>query len=312
MTFKAVSSIDVIGVSILMKSIASFGHVEKVDRHAIWTHDEVAEVVKEDEWIAAIRAINSGLESTRRSFAHAVECIALQPDEVMVRSLWEQEGVAQSAVKLLLSPIDEIHDPVISLIQHSFDNVDDRGDCFHALLATYPAAAMDGLAEALQTFIQTARITPDSCGLAKWLVRCFTDVLDALCRSTVSSEALLQSQSFLSEYSDGRPMSRRLSNLWHLMTTSLAVIFKRTPTWANLYASEIMVDWMRDALIFGRQMTEHIRDFESAVLGETSTNVNFDGAVPESPAKMTSVGKTLIQELEVVLEDLVSWLRLTE
>ena len=167
MTYNAVSSIDVIGLSIIMKSIALFGHVEKVDRHTIWTYDEVAEVVKEDEWITTIRAINSGLETTRRSFAHAVESIALQPDETILKTLWEQEGVAQSAVKLLLSPVDEIHDPVISLIQHSFDNVDDRGDCFHVLLARYPAAAIDGLAEALQTFIQTARITPDSCGLAR-------------------------------------------------------------------------------------------------------------------------------------------------
>ena len=107
-------------------------------------------------------------------------------------------------------------------------------------------------------------------------------------------------------------MSRRLSDLWHLMTTSLAIIFKRTPTWANLYASEIMVDWMRDALIFGRQMTEHIRDFEASVLGQTSTSVSFDGGVQESPARMTSAGKTLAKKLEVVLEDLVSWLRLTE
>jgi len=310
-TYDAALPADVAGAAILMNSIAPFAHIDKLDRHEVWAYDEVAKVVKEDDWTASIRGINVGLENTRHSFATALELISLQSNEALIRSLWRQEGVAKSAIILLLSPVEEIHDPVISLVQHSFEDVDDRGDCFHVLLKNHPDVAIEGLTEFLQTFIETARITPDSCGLAKWLVRCFTDVLEALCGSTESSEPLLQYQAFLSSHSDGRPMNRRISDLWHLMTTSLAVIFKRTPTWATLYASEIMVDWMRDALIFGRQMTEYIRAFEAAALGQTASNANFSEMI-ESPAKTTSVGKMLVHKLEVVLEDLVSWLRLTE
>ena len=312
MTYNAIPSNDVTGIAIMMYSIAPFAHVDKLDRHEVWIYDEVAMVVKQDDWVASIRGINLGVENTRQTFAQTLESIAMHPDQDLIRTLWLQEGVIRSAIILLLSPVDDIHDAVISLIQHSFDDVDDRGDCFRVLLHNHPNATMDGLSEFLQTFIQAARITPDSCGLAKWLVRCFTDVLDALCRPTESSEAFLQSQAFLSAYSDDRPMSRRIIDLWHGMTTSLAVIFKRTPIWATLYASEIMVDWMRDALIFGRQMTEHIRAFEAAALGQSSTHASFDENFQESPIKTTSVGKKMVQELEAVLEDLVSWLRLTE
>ncbi len=310
-TYDLISPLDVAGIATLIRSLVNFAHIDKLDRHEVWLYDKVAKVVKEDDWIGSIRAINNGLETSRRSFARCLESVAMHPDTTSLHKLWKLDGVPKSAVSLLLSPVNEIHDPLISLIQHSFEDVDDRGDCFHVLLKNHPATAMDGLCEFLQTFINTARVTPESCGLAKWLVRCFTDVLDALCRSTESSEALLHSQAFLLSCPTGQPMSRRVSDLWQLMTTSLAVIFKRTPTWATLYASEIMVDWMRDALIFGRQMTEHIRAFEAAALGLLVDTNGSDG-IAETPAKTTSIGKKLVRKLEVVLEDLVSWLRLTE
>lgn len=312
MSYNATTSRDVAGVALLMQSSSRFAHVDKLDRHDVWLYEEVSKVVKEDDWIASIRAINLGLDASRQSFARVLESVAMRPDHNLVQSLWQMEGVAKSATILLLSPVDDIHEPVISLIQHTFEDVDDRSDCFRILLKRYPEAAMEALTEYLQTFITTARVTPESCGLAKWLVRCFTDVLDVLCRSTESSEAPLQSQAFLSQQSNGLPMPRRISDLWHLMTTSLAVIFKRTPTWATLYESGIMVDWMRDALIFGRQMTGHIRAFEAAALGHSTSETNFTSGVVETPAKTTLMGRKMVQKLEVVLEDLVSWLRLTE
>jgi senataxin len=102
-------------------------------------------------------------------------------------------------------------------------------------------------------------------------------------------------------------MTRRVDALWQLMTDSLALIFKRTADWAPYYDNDVMVDWMRDALIFGRGITDNIRIFESAILSRTKTVAEDSGA-----AKMTRVGKGLVQKLEVVLADLVGWLRLTE
>jgi senataxin len=94
------------------------------------------------------------------------------------------------------------------------------------------------------------------------------------------------------------------------MTESLSVIFDRTKDWAPLYENEVMVDWMRDALIFGRAMTEHIRVFEAAFLGQSGSR--FSGNDLDSPLKITHVGKRMVEKLEKVLKHLVSWLRLTE
>jgi senataxin len=311
MAYNALSPTDPTGAAIVLNSVASYAHIEKLNRDDTWSYSglRVKEVVKEDDFVAAVRAINAGLVVTRDPFAHALESLAMQPDPTVVKRLWDQPGVPFSAILLLLSPAEDVHDPTISLIQQSFDNVDDRADCFRTLLNRFPAQAMDGLCDFLASFIDLAKITPESCSLAKWLVRCFTDILDALCQASEDGEPLLQSSAFLSVYADGLPMSRRVANLWHLMTTALAVIFKRTIDWAPFYDNETMVDWMRDALIFGRQMAEHIRAFEAAALGVSAGDSKFEG---ESPLKPTKTGAKLVQKLEVVLRDLVSWLRLTE
>jgi senataxin len=309
MTYDTLSSSDVDGVAVLIRSIASFAHIEKLDRHGSWSSKDLTEVITDEKWTSGIRAINNALQVSRENFPRIMESLALQPDISLLRGLWALEGVPKAAVILLLSPAEEIHIPVISLIQQSFDDVDDRGDCFRVLLEKYPSQAMDGLQDFLHSFILTAQQTPESCSLAKWLVRCFTDVLDALCQPSRSSDALLQSEEFLSAY-DGTSMARRVAELWQLMTTGLAVIFKRTQDWAPYFENSVMVDWMRDALIFGRQMAEHIRSFEAAALGHSASRLADGGS--ESPVKMSSVGKKLVRGLDMVLKDLVSWLRLTE
>lgn len=302
------SPTDSIGLGLLMTAAAPLAHLEILNRDEAWSPDDLKEVVKTEDWIASVRAINRGVKTSRDGFAHALESLAAQPDPAILQTFWNQPNIASTVVNLLLSPDEAVHEPVLNLIQRSFEDVDDRADCFRTLLARYPAATMDGLCNSLSSFIQTARIVPEACSLAKWLVRCFTDVLDALCQPEGMSAPLLQTESFLSSYADGKWMTRRVSDLWQLMTDSLALIFKRTSDWAPYYENEVMVDWMRDALIFGRMITEHIRVFESAILSRATAR--SDPA--ESPLRMSHVGKSLVQKLEVVLFDLTGWLRLTD
>jgi senataxin len=307
--YSQVGTADVAGIAIFLKSIATFSHIEILDRHAAWTSDRLKAVIKDEDWVGAVRAINSGLKITREGFAHTLEALAMQPDTTLSRTLWDIPRVAESAVILLLSPIEEIHDPIISLVQQAFDDADDRLDCFRILLQKYPDQAMDGLTIFLAQFIQAAPKTPDACSLAKWLVRCFTDVLEVLCNPS-SSEPLLHNEAFLANNAGDIKMSRRVGDLWQLMTESLAIIFDRTKDWAPLYENEVMVDWMRDALIFGRNMTEHTRVFEAAYLNQSGSRFGADAF--ESPMKIGQVGKKMVEKLEKVLKHLVSWLRLTE
>lgn len=307
--YDAFDPTDVTGLAIIMASVAPFAHIEKLNLSEAWNPADLAQVVQSQDWIASVRAINLALSTVRNDFARVIESMAAKLDPLIFGSLWELPGVSKSAMVLLLSPVEAIHDPVINLIQQSFPAVDDRGDCLRILLEKYSVEAMDGLYAFLSAFIQTARVVPEAVGLAKWLVRCFTDVMDALCESDGLSHPLLQTDSFLSKYADNKRMTRRVSDLWQLMTDSLALIFKRTADWALFYDNEVMVDWMRDALIFGRMITDNIRIFESAILSHAKVP---QGDTGESPARMSHVGKTLVQKLQVVLNDLVGWLRLTE
>lgn len=297
------------GVAIFMDSIATFAHIETLDRKSAWSDKGLGAVIKEEQWTDAIRAINTALTASRQHFPQVLESFARQPDPDVFESLWRLQGVPKSATILLLSPTEEVHSAALDLISQSFPDVIDRADCFRTLLQKFPDQAVDGLTTFLQSFIEAASKTPDSCSLAKWLVRCFTDILECLCTASEDSEALLQSDAFLTVFADGKTMSKRLDTLWQTMTEALTVIFDRTKDWAPLYDNETMVDWMRDALIFGRLMIDNIRVFESAVLGHAGEPRGGNG---ESPMKTTSVGKTMIKRFEIVLKHLVSWLRLTE
>lgn len=307
--YNAYNPTDVTGLALIMAAVAPFAHIEKLNLKEAWNPEDLGNVVQAQNWMASVRAVNSALDTVRNDFARVIESMAAQLDPIILDALWALPGVAKSAMVLLLSPVESIHDPVINLIQQSFRDVDDRGDCLHILLQKFSVEAMDGLYAFLSAFIQTARVVPEAVGLAKWLVRCFTDVMDALCESSGLSPPLLQTDSFLSVYADNRWMTRRVSDLWQLMTDSLALIFRRTSDWALFYDNDVMVDWMRDALIFGRMITDNIRIFESAILSRAKAP-QFD--VGESPARMSQVGKSLVQKLQVVLADLVGWLRLTE
>ncbi|BEI80229.1 hypothetical protein CcaverHIS002_0107580 [Cutaneotrichosporon cavernicola] len=307
--YDALDPTDIAGLALIMAAVAPLAHIEELNLNDAWNPEDLTKVVQPPEWKASVRAVNLALKTVRTDFARVVESMAAQLDPLILGSLWELSGVAQSVMVLLLSPVESIHDPVINLIQQSFTDVDDRGDCIHTLLSKYSVEAMDGLYTFLSAFIQTARMVPEAVGLAKWLVRCFTDVMDALCEAAGLSPALLQTDSFLSKYANNRRMTRRVSDLWQLMTDSLALIFRRTSDWAPFYDNEVMVDWMRDALIFGRMITDNIRIFESAILSHTQVRQD-DPA--ESPARVSQVGKTLAQKLQVVLADLVGWLRLTD
>lgn len=307
--YDAFDPTDVTGLALIMAAVAPFAHIEKLNLSEAWNPADLGQVVQAQDWIASVRAINTALGTVRTDFARVIESMAAQLDPIILGSLWELPGVAKSVMVLLLSPVEAIHDPVINLIQQSYRDVDDRGDCLRTLLEKFSVEAMDGLYAFLSAFIQVARVVPEAVGLAKWLVRCFTDVMDALCEAAGLSPPLLQTDSFLSTYADNKRMTRRVSDLWQLMTDSLALIFRRTSDWAPFYDNEVMVDWMRDALIFGRMITENIRIFESAILSHAKAP---QGDPEESPARMSHVGKNLVQKLQVVLADLVGWLRLTE
>ncbi|KAG9315884.1 hypothetical protein JVU11DRAFT_3533, partial [Chiua virens] len=93
------------------------------------------------------------------------------------------------------------------------------------------------------------------------------------------------------------------------MTQAITVIFKRTPLWADYFDIPDMTVWMRDALIFGRDMLAQWRVMESAAIASTEgepTSLN------RKPPKLSRVGKRMMNDLQPVLPELARWLRLSD
>lgn len=319
--FDAVGSQDGEGLSILVRAVSRFSHIDVLDTscQAGWDFSSIATSPERKACRLVASQLNEALLLAREALPTLLERFANLNDSKTLLCFWQASGVTSAGVSLVLSPIESIHDATQALIQQSFSDVEDRADCFRALLVHSPDQALEGLIAFLSSFVDAASAFPEACAIAKWMVRCLTDVIDVLCRSP---RGLLRDMSFLNH--EGGNVRRLVPKLWRLMTESIALVFDRTPRWAPFYDNEVMVDWMRDALIFARLLVNETRTFESAAIGggdattsaaPTSLYPIFAASSsqpPKSPAKVSTIGKEMIGSLQQVLRDLIAWLRLTE
>lgn len=309
-TYDSIGHSDVDAMGLLVKAVAKFAHVDVLDTASdAWSFESLHQDHRRASR-KAVEQLNLSLGAAREPFATSLERFANIAERHSLLAFWSLPGVTVASLSLLLSPIEDIHQSSQFLIQQTFNDAEDRADCFRALLQNMPEQAMEGLIAFLRTFLETASSLPEACAMAKWMVRCLTDVIDVLCQQP---RGLLRHEAFVST-----PGIRRLvPKLWQLMTQSISLVFDRSPKWAPFYLNEVMVDWMRDALIFARLMVDQTRTFETAAsggsaaggLGYTSSSSSM---VEPSPAKLSTVGRGMIDSLQTVLRDLMAWLRLTE
>ncbi|ORX36373.1 SEN1 N terminal-domain-containing protein [Kockovaella imperatae] len=308
-TYQQVNISSPDNLALLFASVAQCAHIDKLDRSGSWGYDalRLGAAVGRDDYRDAKHSINTAIKISRDEFPRLLESVAVSWSDSRQASFWKSDEVCRAGIILLLSPVEDIHNATSNLLQQFFPESDVRSDYFRALLRHNPIASIDGLIQFLDTFVQTGSLTQESCSLSKWLVRCFTDILEVLCGHAGDDGPLLQSSDFINTQSLGQSARRKVHELWDRMCNALCVIFKRTPSWADFYDREFMVDWMRDALIFGRQIADYFRSFEAAA----SDNTEHASRGP-SPAKATRSGTELIQMLQPVLRDLTTWLRLND
>lgn len=310
---------EIEGLGLLIRAVARFAHVEVLDSaEGAWSVINVVDTRRRRALRTSMENLNQSLVKTRGQFASAIERFGNINNSETLLKLWNVPHVTSATLSLLLSPDTDIHDATQALIQQSFPDVDDRADCFRGLLQSMPEQAMEGLITFLSTFVESASAFPEACSMAKWMVRCLTDVIDVLCRSP---RGLLLDDVFVNH----QGIRRLVPKVWRMMTQSIALVFSHTMHWSVFYPNDVMVDWIRDALIFARLMVDSTRTFETAAVGGagggggtpnyysifTQSGLSSSGG-PKSPAKMSTVGKGMVESLNGVLRDLLSWLRLTE
>ena len=300
--FSSIQTRDTSGIASIICIVAKSAHLDVVNKS---TFGDILKMSKDNEHHSVERAldeVNTSLKITQDGFLHAISRFADYSISSSALEVLLCPGVGKAVTLLLLSPIADFQVAAQTLVGLAFD-VDIRIDCFRALLENIPDVTFDGITEFLSIFREYAPKVPEACSLSQSLVRCFTDIIEALC---ASPNGLLLNVHFLRP-TDGKGPASRIPELWHLMTKALTVIFKRTPNWSVYFENQDMIVWMRDALIFGRDMLSQWRVIENAILSSQQVLMT-----QRLSGKLSKVGERMVNDLQDVLTELARWLRLTD
>lgn len=300
--FQVMQANDIEGLVAIISIVARAAHIDKLSIKpyaATFNITDVANGYMTPQ--AAFNAINNAIGTFSDGFLPAMTRFGDYNVSTSGVNALQQRGAARDVMLLLLSPVEQIQAAAKSLISLAFD-VDGRQDCVRALLENLPDGSFEGISDFLTAFVQFAPVVPEACSLSGSLVRCFTDIIDALC---ASAAGLLRDTSYLRPDDEHGPAAQ-LPQLWTLMTKSLSVIFKRCPSWSIFFENEEMILWMRDALIFGRDMLAQWRVIAKAA------NSRQASLGSNKPTKLSPIGKKMVNSLQEVLPELARWLRLTD
>jgi senataxin len=290
------------GIALLIGPVAASAYFDALragDSGAFADGKVKAEV--RQEFGLGVTAINRALNSMRGGFLTAVERFTEHATSATVRDLFRQPDVVANIMRLMLSPVDQLNEASKALPLSAYEEVGERSECFRIFLEKFPEYSFSGIISYLETFNTYTAVVPEACTAAKSLVRCLTDVLEALCGK---ADGLLIDETFGRE--GNISLSVWLPKLWRKMTDGLSIIFKRTQAWSRFYSNEEMVDWMRDALIFGRDLVAQVSLLQSVSAGTLGLSVMA------SPRKLSRVEALLVENLYSVLAELISWLKLTD
>jgi senataxin len=243
-----------------------------------------------------VKSINSALSSMREGFSKQVEGFAESCGRTSLRAFLAQPEIVKSLLHHLLSPVRSLNDGAEAIVVNAYDAVE-RSACFFALLERHPLDAFKGVTSYLKTFNEYVTVVPAACDVSKSLVRSLKEILDGLG----------EPNGLLSRPDYGRDAKLDLvywlPELWRLMSGALAIIFQRTKFWAPYFPTPDMVVWMRDALIFGRDMESYVVTLQQAVRDRVTSR-------GEGKGKMGPVH--LIPDLSQVLTQLIEWLKITD
>jgi senataxin len=297
--YDAMKPDDLDAMAMIIHLLSRIAHLDLLMRNAFKPiFDRVSTEVPVKQ---ALEEVNRSLGIFRDGLSKISSRFANYNSSQDVLKLLEGEGIVKRLWSLMFSPVEDVRMAGQTIVGQAFD-VDMRSDCFRSLLKHSPEQSFKGIFSILGTFISYVPTAPESCTLSASLVTCLTDVVEVLAGPL---DGLLSEQSFVKDHGGFKP-AKELSTFWKLMTRSTAVIFQHTPAWSVFVDdNQWMVDWMRDALIFTRQMLDCWRKFEEAALEASS-------AIDRSTGKVSSIGRRMVEHLQAVLPELARWLRLTD
>ncbi|KAH7337135.1 AAA domain-containing protein [Rhizoctonia solani] len=292
--YEQVDPSDRSSVGFLVRIMARSAHIDLPVHKSL----DFAPDRENKEVISRLRVfLKSTLLDCRAGFDSLMARFSLvcEPDQL-------DDEMVSNVITLLFSPIPKLHDAALEM----FSDCDGRKACIRFALRCRPQAALRGVMAFVEAFNCTARKLTEACSTAKSLVRCFVDVIEGLCGpeqdssagTKVEGDELDEESTAVGLLNDPlfdeavRPM---LKSLWSNMCKALTLIISMCPSWAEFFNPQEMVDWMRDALIFGRLMRAHVSSFQMNPMSQV-----------QSPSKSG------LETMRSVQDELVAWFRLTD
>ncbi|CAL1713074.1 unnamed protein product [Somion occarium] len=296
--YKTIDPSDVEGISILLSILSRLSHTDM--QNSVAYSDSLKQFSNLDSARKVLEQVNFAITIFRSGFSDAASRFQLNDMGTMLQ-LFGTKDVVQHLTMLMFSPMEDLREPAQNIVGITLD-VDSRQDCFRELLQSHPCPTMAGILQFLKIFSEYAKIVPEACSVSKSLALCLTDIIDVMCSK---DDGLLLQENFLKSL-EIDTNSNSLLTWWNYMTKALTVIFSRTPRWAAYFNNAEMVLWMRDALIFGRDMLAQRKVIEMAASGYNPSEASSKGK------KSMRIRERMVEDLQPVLLELTRWLRLTD
>ncbi|KAJ1026701.1 hypothetical protein NDA16_002299 [Ustilago loliicola] len=261
----------------------------------------------------SIASVLSAFRAMRRSdFAERLADFGELTREEEVQQVCTAD--AYSLLMLNLCPDPDVYRPAQNLLRQAFSTVESRADCFRILFQINHTSALRALADYLQLFINATTKMIEANDLAKWMVRSFADIVNALAGST---DGLLRpgtSWTLIEDRSTLQAVALKAPSIWRLMCESVASIFKRTPAWSTLLAREEMVAWFRDVTIFASEMVDALAVFRNVVRRAADAPSRWTGKIGGEDADPveSAEDEMMVQALALPVECATSWLRMND
>lgn len=286
------------GIALVLQAVARIAHVD--DLRADADEGFSSSFLRADQGLRSrfVRCVNSvrdALGTIRDSFGAHLESFAELTGASLLNEFLGREGMTEEIIQLMLCPVDSLNGAAKVLALNAYDTVE-RSTCYKAFLEHHPAASFHGLISYLTTFNFYAAEMPEACGTSKYLVQSMTEILSCL---GDSATGLLLNDDY--GKSANLQLHACVPKLWKRMTDGLSIIFRLVKSWSTFCPYDEMVVWMRDALIFGRDMIAVVEVLQSAT-DRAFTRVT--SGVDQTP--------NLMADLSVILSELIEWLKLTD
>ncbi|KAH9854663.1 SEN1 N terminal-domain-containing protein [Lenzites betulinus] len=295
--YDGITANDSEAISLLLGVLSQISHIDDLKAAAFEDAFKKSKSLGTSQ--ASLLAVNNALALLRNGFRDVLARYTDINRASTAVELLGRDDVVRHVITLVFSPVEALQESAQGIVALAYD-VDGRLDCLRALLEHFPEAAFTGLLDVLGAYNHYAKAIPEACSLSQALARCLTDVIEAL---STSPSGLLLDRAYVK--SAASTLEDKIPKWWHAMTEALCVIFAYTPRWARFFENEEMVLWMRDALIFGRDLLAQRKLLETAALARSQKG-------DASSARLTDVGKKMVGDLQQVLFELTKWLRLTD